>query len=95
MLEHPGRPRPAEEREQREASGVVLNANNFVSSTGTTVSIDPTYGLDDDGTTSTATCSAACTKMSATSQAGKCCSCSGTTGTYVKSTINANTYLCQ
>ncbi|HEU4578085.1 MAG TPA: hypothetical protein VFS67_07515 [Polyangiaceae bacterium] len=65
------------------------------SSTGTTVSIDPTYGLDDDGTTSTATCSAACTKMSATSWAGKCCSCSGKTSTYVKSTVNANTYLCQ
>jgi hypothetical protein len=65
------------------------------SSTGTTVSIDPTYGLDEDPTTATAACSAACTKMSASSQVGKCCSCNGKTSTYKKSTVNANTFLCQ
>jgi len=65
------------------------------SSTGTTVSIDPTYGLDEDPNTSTGSCSVACTKMSATSQLGKCCSCNGKTSTYAKSTVNAMTYLCQ
>ena len=65
------------------------------SSTGTTVSIDPTYGLDDDGTTSTGSCSAACTKMSAVSLAGACCSCSGKTAKYVKATWNNSTFLCQ
>src|SRR4051812_3820130 len=73
------------------------SANQYLSfsSTGTTVSIDPTYGLDDDGSTSTGTCSAACTKMSLTSQVGKCCSCNGKTSTFAKSTVNATTFLCQ
>ena len=65
------------------------------SSTGTTVSIDPTYGLDDTGTTSTGTCTAACTKMSLSNLAGQCCSCSGVTTTFKKSTVSATTYLCQ
>lgn len=65
------------------------------SSTGTTVSIDPTYGLDDTGTTSTGTCTAACTKMSLSVLTGACCSCSGVTTTFKKSTVAANTYLCQ
>lgn len=65
------------------------------SSTGTTVSIDPTYGLDDTGTTSTGSCSAACTKMSASSQAGACCSCNGKTSKYVKAAWSATTFLCQ
>jgi len=63
--------------------------------TGTTVSIDPTYGLDDTGTTSTGTCTAACTKMSLTNLAGQCCSCSGKTSTFVKSTTSSTTFLCQ
>jgi len=65
------------------------------SSTGTTVSIDPTYGLDEDGTTSTGSCTAACTKMSATSYAGACCSCNGKTSKYVKAAWNNSTFLCQ
>jgi hypothetical protein len=65
------------------------------SSTGTTVSIDPTYGLDDTGTTSTGTCTAACTKMSLTSVAGNCCSCNGVTTTFKKSAWSATTFLCQ
>lgn len=65
------------------------------SSTGTTVSIDPTYGLNDDPATKSGTCTAACTKVSASSVAGQCCSCNGATKKYVKSTFNANVYLCQ
>jgi hypothetical protein len=72
-------------------------SNPFLSfsSTGTTVSIDPTYGLNDDGTTSTGACSAACTKISTASVAGACCSCNGATKKYVKSAWSAATFLCQ
>jgi hypothetical protein len=60
------------------------------------VSIDPTYGLDDDGSTSAATCTAACTKISpSSSYAGACCSCGGVTKKFLKSPWNAITYLCQ
>ena len=59
------------------------------------VSIDPTYGLDDDGTTSTGSCTAACTKLSAsTSYAGACCSCGGVTKAFVKAPWNSATFLC-
>jgi len=59
------------------------------------IMIDPTYGLNPDGTTSSGTCTAACTKVSATSVAGQCCSCGGVNKTFVKATFNASTYLCQ
>jgi hypothetical protein len=59
------------------------------------VSIDPTYGLNDNGITSTGSCTAACTKISLTSVAGKCCSCGGVNKTFAKSTWNATTFLCQ
>jgi hypothetical protein len=73
------------------------SANPYLafSSTGTTVSIDPTYGLDEDPSTATAACPVACTKMSLSSQAGKCCSCNGKTSTYAKSVANANIFTCQ
>jgi hypothetical protein len=59
------------------------------------VSIDPTYGLNDDGTTSTGSCTAACTKISTTSVAGQCCSCAGVTKGFVKSAWSSTTFLCQ
>ena len=65
------------------------------SSTGTTVSIDPTYGLNPDGTTSSGTCTAACTKISATSVSGACCTCNGVTGKYAVSAWSATTYTCK
>jgi hypothetical protein len=65
------------------------------SSTGTTVSIDPTYGLNPDAATTTGACAAACTKISASSVAGQCCSCGGVNKTFVKASFNANTFLCQ
>lgn len=65
-------------------------------STGTTVSIDPTYGLNEGGTTTTGGCTAACTKLSSnTKTAGTCCSCNGATKKFVKATWSANAYLCQ
>jgi hypothetical protein len=57
--------------------------------------IDPTYGINPDGSTSSGTCMAACTKVSTTSIAGLCCTCGGVNKKYVKSTFNASTYLCQ
>jgi len=64
-------------------------------SVGDVVSIDPTYGLNEDSSTSSGTCAAACTKISTTSVVGQCCSCSGVTKKFVKSTWSATTFLCQ
>jgi hypothetical protein len=62
---------------------------------GGVVAIDPTYGLNDEDTTSSGSCTVACTKVSTTNIAGACCSCSSVNKTFKKSTFNANTYLCQ
>jgi hypothetical protein len=58
-------------------------------------SVDPTYGLDAAGITSTGSCQAACAIISSTSRAGSCCSCNGTTRRFSRSAWNASTYLCQ
>jgi hypothetical protein len=67
---------------------------NFTNLGNGNVSIDPTYGLDDPGTSSTGSCSAACTKISTTSLAGSCCSCGGVSKLYSKAAWNASTFLC-
>lgn len=59
------------------------------------VAIDPTYGLNDDSTSSSGSCSAVCTKVSATDISGQCCSCSGLTKKFVKSAWSGTTFLCQ
>jgi hypothetical protein len=64
-------------------------------SVGDVVSIDPTYGLNEDSTNSAGSCTAACTKISTSSVAGACCSCNGATKKFVKSAWNASTFLCQ
>jgi hypothetical protein len=64
------------------------------SSTGTTVSIDPTLGLNDTGTTTTGSCTALCTKISAANVAGQCCTCNGVNNKFVKTTYSAVTYTC-
>jgi hypothetical protein len=61
---------------------------------GTTVGIDPTYGLNDAGSTSSGSCVAACTKMSAGNLTGSCCSCNGTKK-FARSAWSTTTYLCQ
>ena len=65
------------------------------SSTGTTVSIDPTYGLNEGANATSGTCAALCTKISVTSVAGACCSCNGKTGKFAKSAWSATTFVCQ
>ena len=64
------------------------------SSTGTTVSIDPTFGLNEGSNTSAGSCQAVCTKISATSVAGACCSCNGKSGKFAKSPWSATTFQC-
>jgi hypothetical protein len=73
-----------------------IEDNSYIKfqSDGATIAIDPTYGLNEGSTTSSGSCSAACTKVSATNIAGQCCTCNGTKK-YVRSTWNATTYLCK
>jgi hypothetical protein len=70
--------------------------NEYLSftSTSSTVSIDPTYGLNDSDSSSSGACTAACVKVSMTDISGQCCTCSGLTRSYQRSTFNASTYLC-
>lgn len=62
---------------------------------GTMVGIDPTYGLNEVGSTSTGSCSAACAKISSKDVRGTCCSCNSAVKTYARSAWSATTYLCQ
>ena len=75
-----------------DASNPYINFQNLGNGN---VSIDPTYGLDDDGTTSTGACTAACTKISRTSFDGACCSCGGVTTMFHRSPYNSSTFLCK
>jgi hypothetical protein len=59
------------------------------------VAIDPTYGLNDEDTTSTGSCTAACTKISTTNIASSCCSCGGANKSFKRSAFNTSVYLCQ
>jgi hypothetical protein len=59
------------------------------------VAIDPTYGLNDEDTTSTGACTVACTKISTTNIAGACCSCSNVKKAFKKSAFSTSVYLCQ
>jgi hypothetical protein len=61
---------------------------------GNMVSIDPTYGLNETGATSSGSCTAACTKVTAVNVAGQCCTCAGTKK-FARSTFNASVYLCK
>ena len=61
---------------------------------GNTVGIDPTYGLNTTTATASGSCSAACTKISATDVTGQCCTCNGTKK-YARSSWSSTTYLCK
>jgi hypothetical protein len=63
--------------------------------TGSTVSIDPTYGLNEGGTSTAGSCSPACTRISATDVTGACCTCSGYTKKYSRSLFNPYIYFCR
>lgn len=65
------------------------------SSSGTTVTVDPTYGLNEDGSSTGGSCSASCTKISSSNLTGQCCVCNGATRTYVQSTFSTMVYMCR
>ena len=67
---------------------------NFTNLGNGNVSIDPTYGLDEDPNTAVGACKAACTKISTTSLAGGCCSCGGLQKAFKKAAWSAVTFLC-
>jgi hypothetical protein len=58
-------------------------------------SVDPTGGLNEGGTTTSGSCTVACSKFSATNIAGQCCSCDGVNRAFAKSTFSSYMYLCQ
>ena len=70
--------------------------NEYLSftSTGSTVSIDPTWGLNDTGETSTGACSAACVRVSSSDLTGDCCSCGGVNRTFQHAPFSYYMYLC-
>lgn len=59
------------------------------------VSVDPTVGLTEGGTTTSGSCTAACTMFSTRSVSGDCCSCNGTTKSFSRSPFSYNMYLCR
>lgn len=60
------------------------------------VSVDPTYGLNEGGTTRAGSCDIAATKFSRTDVSGTCCrKPSGSTGTYARSPFSSSVYLCR
>lgn len=72
-----------------------VDVNSYIRfhSTGSVLGIDPTYGLNESGSTTSGTCAAACTKVSSTNLSGQCCSCNGTKS-FKRSSWNTSTYLC-
>ena len=63
-------------------------------SVGEVVSIDPTFGLNERGSTTTGACTAACVKIGLTDVSGSCCSCNGVSKTFTKAPWSSFTYLC-
>jgi hypothetical protein len=81
------------------AGGADVNPHIAQKVSGDMVAIDPVYGLDGSGTSSTGSCTAtntalACVSISTTNIAGSCCSCAGATKSFVRSAGNALTYRC-
>ncbi len=78
------------------ASGTDTNPYLAQQVNGNQVAIDPTYGLDEDSSSSTGSCKAACVAISASKNlAGQCCACNGVTKAFVKSPVNSITFSCQ
>lgn len=73
----------------------VANPYLAFQSTASTVSIDPTVGLNEGDATSSGSCAAACTMISSASVVGQCCSCNGLTKAFSRSAWSYNTYLCR
>ncbi len=65
-------------------------------SVGDVVSIDPTYGLNEESTSQAGSCTAACVKIStSTDISAQCCSCNNTIRKFNRSLFNPYIYFCQ
>lgn len=62
---------------------------------GDLVAIDPTYGLNASGSSSSGSCAATCLSISLSNLANSCCSCQGVTSKFLKSAWSATTFICQ
>jgi hypothetical protein len=62
---------------------------------GEHISIDPTAGLNEGGTTTTGSCTIACTKYSTRDLTGTCCSCDGVNKRYQRASFSPYYYLCR
>jgi hypothetical protein len=63
-------------------------------SVGDVISIDPSYGLNEDPTGTAGSCAATCTKVSSQSVVGQCCSCNNASKKFTKAAWSPTTYLC-
>jgi hypothetical protein len=79
---------------KQSATGADINPFIAQQTQGNLVSIDPTAGLNDGDTTTTGSCSAACTKYSSGSLIGQCCSCNGSNRKFVRSAFSPVYYQC-
>jgi hypothetical protein len=68
---------------------------NFQNLGGGVVSVDPTFGLNEDDTTSTGACMPACTRISLRDVAGDCCSCGGVNKQLSKVPWSFVTFVCR
>ena len=68
---------------------------NFTNLGGGVVSVDPTFGLNEEASTQSGSCTAACTKITTSTVAGQCCACGGLSKTFVKAAWSTTTFLCQ
>ena len=73
------------------------DTNPYISQqvSGNRVAIDPTYGLNEQASSSTGSCTAACTRISDVNVSGRCCSCGGVSRSYSRSSWSYNTYICR
>jgi hypothetical protein len=72
-------------------------ANPYIGfqSVGEVVSIDPTFGLNERGSTTTGACSAACVRIGLEDVSGDCCSCGGVNRSFSRAPWSSFTYLCR
>jgi hypothetical protein len=64
-------------------------------SVGEVVSIDPTFGLNERGSTTTGACHAACVMIGTSDLLADCCSCNGVRKSLARSAWSTTTFLCQ
>ena len=63
--------------------------------TANDVILDPTVGLTEGSSTSSGSCTAACSQYSTSSLLGSCCQCNGVTKAFSRSPFSPEMYLCK